>query len=187
MEKSPRRARSHTRSPDRRPREPSRSVTPVRRSSQTPERRRVRERSRSRERAPRERSPDRGRYRSPERDRRRDYDKRDARGRSRSRERTRNSERYRGNGRGRPGNTVFVAGFNFITTERDLDRKFSKYGRVIDVRIVKDRRNGESKGFGFVTMETDEDADEAVYKLDQTTWNGRVVLVEKAKSDKRVD
>jgi RNA recognition motif-containing protein len=48
-------------------------------------------------------------------------------------------------------------------------------------------RNGESKGFGFVTMETDEDADEAVYKLDQTTWNGRVVLVEKAKSDKRVD
>lgn len=46
-------------------------------------------------------------------------------------------------------------------------------------------RNGESKGFGFVTMETDEDADEAVDKLDQTTWNGRVVLVEKAKSDKR--
>lgn len=62
--------------------------------------------------------------------------------RSRSRERGRTSDRHRGGGKGayRPGNTVFVAGFNFITTEKDLDRKFSKYGRVVDVRIVKDRR-----------------------------------------------
>ncbi|GAQ81816.1 hypothetical protein KFL_000920010 [Klebsormidium nitens] len=183
VERSPRRERSHTRSPVRRPRDPSRSVTPVRHSSPPPRRARERSRERSRERY-RERSPERSRYRSPDRDRRRDYDRSD-RGRSRSRERGRTSDRNRGKGAYRPGNTVFVAGFNFITTEKDLDRKFSKYGRVVDVRIVKDRRNGESKGFGFVTMETDEDADEAVDKLDQTTWNGRVVLVEKAKSDKR--
>lgn len=41
---------------------------------------------------------------------------------------------------GKPGNNLFIAGFNFITTERDLERKFSRYGRVMDVRIVRDKR-----------------------------------------------
>ncbi|KAF9604434.1 hypothetical protein IFM89_006443 [Coptis chinensis] len=46
----------------------------------------------------------------------------------------------RDNGAGRPGNNIFVAGFNFVTTEKDLERKFSRFGRVRDVRIVRDKR-----------------------------------------------
>ncbi|KAF3796761.1 hypothetical protein EJ110_NYTH01053 [Nymphaea thermarum] len=46
----------------------------------------------------------------------------------------------RSTGVGKPGNSLFVAGFSFATTERDLERKFSRFGRVTDVRIVRERR-----------------------------------------------
>ncbi|KAK3199688.1 hypothetical protein Dsin_023103 [Dipteronia sinensis] len=85
-------------------------------------------------------------------------------------------------GVGKPGKNLFVAGFSFLTTERDLERKFSRYGRVRDVRIVRDKRSGDSRGFGFLSLEKDEDADAAIRALDETEWNGRVILVEKSKS-----
>ncbi|XP_010276089.1 PREDICTED: pre-mRNA-splicing factor CWC21-like isoform X1 [Nelumbo nucifera] len=88
----------------------------------------------------------------------------------------------RSTGVGRPGNNLFVAGFSFVTTERDLERKFSRFGRVRDVRIVRDKRCGDSRGFGFLSLERDEDADAAIRALDQTEWNGRIVMVEKSKT-----
>ncbi|MQL98838.1 hypothetical protein Taro_031548 [Colocasia esculenta] len=88
----------------------------------------------------------------------------------------------RSTGIGRPGKNLFVAGFSFVTTERDLEKKFSRYGRVTDVRIVRDKRSGDSRGFGFLSLERDEEADAAIRALDQTEWNGRIVLVEKAKT-----
>ncbi|KAM4102920.1 hypothetical protein ACJW30_06G039000 [Castanea mollissima] len=48
--------------------------------------------------------------------------------------------RNRKTGVGLPGRNLFVAGFSFLTTERDLERKFSRFGRVRDVRIVRDKR-----------------------------------------------
>ncbi|KAK9268905.1 hypothetical protein L1049_000670 [Liquidambar formosana] len=91
----------------------------------------------------------------------------------------------RSTGIGRPGKNLFVAGFSFLTTERDLERKFSRYGRVRDVRIVRDKRSGDSRGFGFLSLERDEEADAAIRALDKTEWNGRIVLVEKSKSSVR--
>lgn len=88
----------------------------------------------------------------------------------------------RNTGLGKPGRNLFIAGFSFGTTERDLERKFSRYGRVRDVRIVRDKRSGDSRGFGFLSLDRDEHADAAIRGLDQTEWNGRIVLVEKAKS-----
>lgn len=90
---------------------------------------------------------------------------------------------YRNTGVGKPGRNLFVAGFSFVITERDLEKKFSRYGRVTDVRIIRDRRSGDSRGFGFLSLERDEDADAAIKALDQTEWNGRIVLVEKAKAN----
>eukprot|EP00250_Pteridium_aquilinum_P017991 c23887_g2_i1 orf=135-1211(+) len=91
--------------------------------------------------------------------------------------------RNRNTGVGKPGNHLFVAGFSFATTERDLEKKFGRYGRVTDVRIIRDRRSGDSRGFGFLSLERDEEADDAIKGLDQTEWNGRIVLVEKAKTN----
>ncbi|XP_008812624.2 scaffold attachment factor B1-like [Phoenix dactylifera] len=88
----------------------------------------------------------------------------------------------RSTGIGRPGRNLFVAGFSYVTTERDLEKKFSRFGRVTDVRIVRDKRSGDSRGFGFLSLERDEDADAAIRALDQTEWNGRIVLVEKSKT-----
>lgn len=56
---------------------------------------------------------------------------------------------------------------------------------MTDVRIVRDKLTGDSRGFGFLSLEKDEDADEAIRALDQTQWNGRIVLVEKSKTSAR--
>ncbi|KAK8960701.1 hypothetical protein KSP40_PGU004574 [Platanthera guangdongensis] len=91
----------------------------------------------------------------------------------------------RKSGIGRPGKNLFIAGFSYVTTERDLEKKFSKFGRVTDVRVVRDRSSGDSRGFGFLSLERDEDADAAIRAVDQTEWNGRILLVEKSKSSTR--
>lgn len=43
-------------------------------------------------------------------------------------------------------------------------------------------RSGDSRGFGFLSLERDEDADAAIRAMDETEWNGRIILVEKSKS-----
>ncbi|XP_074568826.1 uncharacterized protein LOC141825342 [Curcuma longa] len=91
----------------------------------------------------------------------------------------------RNTGVGKPGRNLFVAGFSYVTTERDLEKKFSRFGHVTDVRIVRDKRSGDSRGFGFLSLERDEDADAAIRALDQSEWNGRIVLVEKSKTGAR--
>ncbi|KAJ0983096.1 hypothetical protein J5N97_011351 [Dioscorea zingiberensis] len=83
----------------------------------------------------------------------------------------------RNTGIGKPGRNLFVAGFSYVTTERDLEKKFSRFGRVVDVRIVRDKRSGDSRGFGFLSLERDEDADAAIRALDQTEWNNRIILL----------
>lgn len=75
-----------------------------------------------------------------------------------------------------------MAGLNFISTERDVDRKFGKYGRVRDVRIVRHQRSGESRGFGFVEMDNDDDTDRVIRHLNGKDWNGRILLVERARN-----
>eukprot|EP00252_Welwitschia_mirabilis_P009225 TRINITY_DN2160_c0_g1_i3.p1 TRINITY_DN2160_c0_g1~~TRINITY_DN2160_c0_g1_i3.p1 ORF type:complete len:523 (+),score=130.44 TRINITY_DN2160_c0_g1_i3:190-1758(+) len=182
---SPRRHRS----PDYRRRRHERSRSPIGRRGSSPVRssdHRRRTRSRSPPRDYYRRSP-RGRYSPP----RRAYPPR-WRSPPRIQSRRRSPRRRhwspppnRNTGLGKPGNNLFVAGFSFDTTERDLERKFSRFGRITDLRIVRDKRTGESRGFGFLTLERDEDADAAIRALDQSEWNGRIVLIEKAKSANR--
>lgn len=79
---------------------------------------------------------------------------------------------------------MFVAGLNFIINERELERKFSKYGKVREARIVRNSRTGESRGFGFVVMDHGDEVDEAIRSLDGRDWNGRRLLVERARNVK---
>lgn len=158
-----RRDRSVSRSPIRRRdhkrdyRDRSRSRSPISRA---------RHRSPRRKYSPRRRSPPSGHHSHHRSPRRRPW----------------SPPRNRKTGVGLPGRNLFVAGFSFLTTERDLERKFSRFGHVRDVRIVRDKRSGDSRGFGFLSLERDEDADAAIRALDETEWNGRVILVEKSKS-----
>ena len=74
-------------------------------------------------------------------------------------------------------NKVFVGGLNYQTTEKSLFDELSKYGKVISIRIVTDKDSGRSKGFGFATFETDEEASKAIEGLNNQMFEGRRIGV----------
>ncbi|CAG8508299.1 13616_t:CDS:2 [Ambispora leptoticha] len=83
-----------------------------------------------------------------------------------------------------PGNNLFVTGLSIRTEDRDLEEYFSKFGKVSKAQIMYDPHTRESRGFGFVTMETTDEADAAKEGLSGTEIHGRVVTVEKARRSK---
>ncbi|KAK2387772.1 glycine-rich RNA-binding protein 4, mitochondrial [Trifolium repens] len=68
-------------------------------------------------------------------------------------------------------------GVSYSTDEQSLREVFSKYGEVVDVRIITDRETGQSKGFGFITYNTIEEASSAIQALDGQDLHGRRVGV----------
>ncbi|XP_020112474.1 serine/arginine-rich splicing factor SR45a-like isoform X1 [Ananas comosus] len=105
----------------------------------------------------------------------------------RGRSRSRSSSRSRGRSRSRsqdsrnPGNNLYVTGLSTRVTSSDLEKYFSKEGRVQECHVVLDPRTKESRGFAFVTMETVEDAKRCIKYLHRTVLEGRLISVEKAK------
>ncbi|XP_042511166.1 small RNA-binding protein 11, chloroplastic [Macadamia integrifolia] len=77
---------------------------------------------------------------------------------------------------------LFVGGLSYYTTENGLSEAFSQYGQVIEATIVMDRVSDRSKGFGFVTFASEDEAANARAEMDGKTLNGRVIFVDIAKS-----
>lgn len=65
---------------------------------------------------------------------------------------------------------LFVGNLPFKTNEAELREMFSKCGEISDIAVIMDREKGTSKGFGFVTMANDAEADAAI-----EMWNGKEV------------
>ena len=63
---------------------------------------------------------------------------------------------------------IYVGNLPYGTTEDDLKNAFSEHGAVTSVNIIKDRVTGNSKGFGFVEMENDDDGQKAIEELNGT-------------------
>ena len=76
---------------------------------------------------------------------------------------------------------LFVGGLNFKTTEQTLSEAFSKAGTVLSAAIIMDRMTNRSKGFGFVEMENDADADKAIEMYNNQELDGRKVVVNEAR------
>ena len=76
---------------------------------------------------------------------------------------------------------LFIGGISFSTTSSQLEDIFSKIGKVISCEVIKDRDTGQSKGFGFIEMENDKEADEAIEKLNDTELEGKKIVVNVAK------
>jgi RNA recognition motif-containing protein len=72
---------------------------------------------------------------------------------------------------------LFVGGLSYDTTADDLRAAFGKFGNVTDAVVVKDRDTGNSRGFGFVTMENRKDAPRAIAGLNDTELDGRTIFV----------
>lgn len=76
---------------------------------------------------------------------------------------------------------LYVGNLAFSVTDDELQQAFTSFGNVISARVVMDRMSGRSKGFGFVEIEDDGQADEAIAKMDGQTIGGRPVRVSEAK------
>ena len=75
---------------------------------------------------------------------------------------------------------IFVAKLNFDTQEDDLRDAFEEFGVVDSVKIIMDKFTSRSKGFGFVEMPNDEEAQAAIADLDDQEFDGRTIVVKKA-------
>jgi RNA recognition motif-containing protein len=76
---------------------------------------------------------------------------------------------------------LFVGNLSFNTTENDLQDLFAAYGPVQQVDMIMDRMTGRPRGFGFVTMENQEDAKKAVEALHGKNVGGRDLTVNEAR------
>jgi len=79
------------------------------------------------------------------------------------------------------GNNLYISNLSYKIKDQDLHEKFSQYGKIKYCKIIKDPYTSQSRGFGFVTFETVEDADEALSALNKTELDGRDLRIEKAK------
>jgi cold-inducible RNA-binding protein len=76
---------------------------------------------------------------------------------------------------------LYVGNLAFSVTDDELMQAFTSFGNIVSARVVMDRMTGRSKGFGFVEIEDDSQADEAVNKMNGQTIGGRPVRVSEAK------
>ena len=78
------------------------------------------------------------------------------------------------------GNRLYVGNLAFHTTEDTLQNSFAQYGEVVEVSLVLDRATGRSRGFAFVTMGTQEAAQQAIQNMDGAMLDGRSLRVNEA-------
>jgi len=76
---------------------------------------------------------------------------------------------------------LYVGNLSYATTENELTDLFSQVGTVISAVVITDHMTGRSKGFGFVEMETEEAAQEAIQRFNDTQLDERTIKVAEAR------
>lgn len=76
---------------------------------------------------------------------------------------------------------LYVGGLPYSTTDEELKEYFAAAGNVVSASVIIDKMSGRSKGFGFVEMSTDEEAQDAVSRFDGKDFGGRNLIVNEAK------
>ena len=76
---------------------------------------------------------------------------------------------------------IYVGNLSYGVTEEDLRGLFAEFGEVSSVSIITDKYSGQSKGFGFVEMPTQAEAEEAVKALNESDVKGRNITVNQAR------
>lgn len=79
---------------------------------------------------------------------------------------------------------IFVAKLSPSTTGEDLLNLFNEFGEVASAKVIIDKQTGNSKGYGFVEMNDDDEAQEAIKALNETELNGNTIIVKKANPKK---
>ena len=76
---------------------------------------------------------------------------------------------------------IYVGNLSFDTTESEVNELFSQHGEVLDVALITDRDTGRPKGFGFVEMQSEQAARDAIGALDGKEFGGRNIKVNEAR------
>ncbi len=76
---------------------------------------------------------------------------------------------------------LYVGNLPYSSTEEQLQELFSQAGEITQVIVIKDRDTGRSKGFGFVEMETESGAEEAIRRFNGYSINNRALTVNEAR------
>jgi RNA recognition motif-containing protein len=76
---------------------------------------------------------------------------------------------------------IYVGNLSYEMSDDDLRAAFEVYGEVSSARILRDKENGRSRGYGFVEMPNDEHGEEAIKALDNSQISGRNVKVNQAR------
>jgi len=79
------------------------------------------------------------------------------------------------------GKKLYVGNLSYETTGSDLEKMFQPHGTVESAQVISDRDTGRSKGFGFVEMGTNQEAQAATQALNGQETNGRALTVNEAK------
>lgn len=79
------------------------------------------------------------------------------------------------------GKKLYVGNLPFSIDDQQLHQAFASYGQVVSAKVIMDRDSGRSKGFGFVEMSTDEEAQNALDSMNGTQLGGRDVNVSEAR------
>src|SRR5258708_13858895 len=79
------------------------------------------------------------------------------------------------------GKKLYVGNLPYTIDDAALESQFAEFGKVESARVITDRDTGRSKGFGFVEMSSDEEANSAIEKLNDTPMGGRNLTVSEAR------
>lgn len=79
---------------------------------------------------------------------------------------------------------LYVGNLSFKVTDEDLKTNFAEAGEVVSASIIKDKFTGQSKGFGFVEMKTEEGATQAIQKFNGGMLDGKAITVNEARPKK---
>ncbi len=79
------------------------------------------------------------------------------------------------------GKKLYVGSLPYSITEQQLSELFAQYGSVESARVITDKFSGQSKGFGFVEMANDDEAQKAITSLNGTQYQGRTIVVNEAR------
>ncbi|HLE44073.1 MAG TPA: RNA-binding protein [Methylomirabilota bacterium] len=77
---------------------------------------------------------------------------------------------------------LYVGGLSYSTTSETLRQHFAQCGTVESAAVITDRMSGDSRGFGFVEMSTEAEAQAAIQKLNEQSFEGRKLIVNVAKA-----
>lgn len=76
---------------------------------------------------------------------------------------------------------LYVGGLAYSVTDQQLEALFAEQGKVLSAKVIKDRDSGQSKGFGFVEMEDNKEAQAAITALNNKEVEGRTIIVNQAR------